>query len=135
RAVAAERSTRGGGHCEKVHHRHGAVMPGADRNALVIENRADVMRMYTAHRERDDRRLVSRRADELNATNGRQLGRGELKQALLMRGNGIKSQRLDVVDGGAEADGARDIGSPGLESPRQIVVGALLKGDAADHVA
>jgi hypothetical protein len=41
----------------------------------------------------------------------------------------------EVIDGGAEADGAGDVRRAGLELVRQLVVGGLLEGDRRDHVA
>ena len=54
---------------------------------------------------------------------------------MLVRGDGGEPDRLDPVDGGAEADGARDVGRPRLELVGERVEGRLLERDREDHVA
>ncbi len=66
-----ERGARGRRHAEALHHRHRAVVAGADGDAFVIEDGAEVVRVDAIEREGDDRRLVGRGADEAQAGNAR----------------------------------------------------------------
>ena len=46
---------------KNVHHRHGAVVAGAHRDALGVEDRAEVVRVHALMRERQHRGLVGAR--------------------------------------------------------------------------
>ena len=58
RVVEAERRAARGGHVEAHHQRLRAVMAGADGDAFLVEDRADVVRMHAFEHERDHRRLL-----------------------------------------------------------------------------
>ncbi len=62
--VEGERGARGGRQLEEFHHRHGAVMAGADRDAVLVENGAEIVRMHPRDDEGHQARLIARRADD-----------------------------------------------------------------------
>src|ERR1700753_1523043 len=50
--LGEERPGAGGGrHPEEFHHRHGAVMAGTYRDAVLVEDRAEIVRMHALHDE------------------------------------------------------------------------------------
>ena len=57
------------------------------------------------------------------------------EQIVFVGSHRFQAELLEVVDGGAQADGAGDVRRAGLELVRQRVVGRLLERDRADHVA
>src|SRR5687767_9746011 len=65
--VKRERSTCGGGHIEKLHHRLGTVVASADRDALLVEDGSDVVRVDIFYLEREDARLFRGGADYSHA--------------------------------------------------------------------
>ena len=67
RVVESKRRARGGRNIESLHHRLRAVMTGANGNAFLIQNRADVVRMNVVDHKRQHARLFSRRADDPHA--------------------------------------------------------------------
>src|SRR6185295_135542 len=83
--ITRERGAGGGRYIEEIHDGHGAVMPGAHGHTLGIENRAEIVRVDTLERERDDCGLVGRRADDLQSRYPQQLTRRNFEQALLVR--------------------------------------------------
>src|SRR6478736_9170518 len=68
--VEAERGARGGGNAEAQHHRLCAVVPGADGDAFLIEDRADVVGVNVLYDKGEHAGLVRRGADELHAGYG-----------------------------------------------------------------
>ena len=49
--------------------------------------------------------------------------------------NVFHAEGFEVVDGGAEADGAGDVGSSGLEAHGQVVPGGAIEGHFLNHIA
>ena len=94
RVVEGHGRTRGGGYLEEVHHRHGAMMAGADGDAFGVENRADVVRMDAVHDERDHSRLVWRSADDPQARNFLQPARRVHQQLVLVRSDAFDADWL-----------------------------------------
>ena len=62
--IKRERRPHRGRHAEALHYRHRAVMSGTYGNALLIENRADVVRMNVIDDERNDSGFLLSRADD-----------------------------------------------------------------------
>src|SRR4051812_30985962 len=67
RVVEGEGGARGGGHAEVLHDGLRAVVAGANGYALLVENRAHVVRVNVAEDERQHARLLSRSADYADA--------------------------------------------------------------------
>src|SRR5437763_378748 len=82
--VEGERSAGGGGYVEEIHHGLGAVMAGADGNALAVEQRADIVRVYAFHDEGENARLLARGADQAQAGNGAERLRAIGEQGLFV---------------------------------------------------
>src|SRR4029453_19223620 len=57
------------------------------------------------------------------------------EQRVLVGGARGEREPLQVLEGGAEADGARDVRRARLELVGQVVVDGLLEADRPDHVA
>ena len=57
---------------ETVHQRLGAVMAGAHRDALAVEQRRDVVRVRVVEREGDHAAAILRPAEDAHALDGRQ---------------------------------------------------------------
>ncbi len=128
---------RGAGDAEAFHERHAAMMAGTDRDAFEVEARADVQRRQRRiiDDEGNGRRFVGRRADDANTGNVAQALGCQVHQPLLMGGNGIEADVVDIIERGAQADRAGDVGCARLEFIRQFVIGRLLEADRANHVA
>ena len=62
------------------------MVPGADGDPFVIQYRAEVVGMHARERERHDRRLIARSADEVQAGYTRQPLVGVLQQRMLCSG-------------------------------------------------
>ena len=62
--VQVQRRPGGGRHPEVAHERLGAVVAGADRDPVLVENGADVVGVNAIHHEGQNRRLVSVGTDE-----------------------------------------------------------------------
>src|SRR5437870_11599679 len=95
--VERERRASRRGHAKMIHYRHRAVMSRSNCDAPVVENRADLMRVYTFERERQNAGLVARR------TKLRQSGQfvgatsREIEQAVRVSSERIQPEPLDVI--------------------------------------
>ncbi len=117
-----------------IHDRLRAVVARADRHALAIDDRADVVRVDAVHDERQ-RRSPCARAVPIDA-HARQrfdaLPSPSASSARLVRANRVEPDRPHVLDRGAEADGARDVRRAGLELVRQVVPRAALEASPCE---
>src|SRR3546814_5534475 len=75
-AIESKAGARGRRHAQMRHQRLRAMMPGADRDPALVQNRADVVRMHPRHREADDPGAVVR-AEQGDAVPPRELLRSE----------------------------------------------------------
>ena len=105
-----------------------------NRNALLIQDRADIMRMDTLDDKGEYRRLVRGGPDQSNRGNRRQRLCGIVQQFTFVSGDRVHSDGQQVVDGGAESDASGDVGRPRLELEGKIIVGRPLKGNRQDHL-
>ena len=120
---------------EPGHQRLAAVVPGANGDAVHVEDLRDVVRMDAFDVERDDSRAPVRRrpvADEARHV-GKPLERVDEQLALVLLDRS-DADIGDVVDRGAESHGFRDRLRSGLELVRQLAPGRLLERDRPDHV-
>src|SRR5204863_509628 len=108
RVVKRERSAGGGGDVEKLHHRLRAMVAGADGDALLVEYRADVVRMNALDSERQNARLVRGGADDLHAGNVCETRSRVFEKLVLISGRDFEIYRVYVIDRRAKADAGGD---------------------------
>ncbi len=124
RRVDAEAGARGAVQPQPAHQRLGAMVAGAHRDALPVQQGRDVVRVRALHREADHPAAILRRADHVQARDGRQPRQRVLGQRRLMRGDRVVADALDEADRGAQADRLQDGGRAGLELVRDLGPGA-----------
>src|SRR5262245_5739131 len=110
-------------------------MASTDCDPLVIQDRADVVRVYSVKNERQDAGFLSGRADDSHTIDRRERVRRISEQLMLVSGYCVQPDLTQIVDRRTEPDDACDIGSSGFEFVWQRVVMGLLEGDRAYHVA
>ena len=122
---------------EALHQRLGAVMPGADRDAPLVEQRGAVVRVDPLDVERDDRALDLGVPRPVHRDAGDRRERVEALRGdrLLVGGHARHAELVEVLDGGVEADGGRDRRRARLEAPRQVVPLRVVDPDLLDHLA
>src|SRR5580658_4788108 len=108
---------------------------GAHRDAGAVDDGRDIVRMRALHLEGNDRALVARLADDAQRVDLAQPLMRVGDEPVLVRLDARLANRLDVVDGGAEADRLHDRRGPGLEPVRRLAVGYAILMDLADHLA
>src|SRR5204862_4941982 len=110
----------------------GAMMAGADRDMLLVQYGADVVRMNPLDREADDagRILGAEQAHRIEAAQGvaRLADQGGLVGA-----DRAEADAVDIVDRRVQADNADDVRSPRLEPGRGRGVGGAMEGHPVDH--
>ena len=111
------------------------MVAGAHRDALLIEQRRDVVGMAAAHRERDYRRLVPGFADDLHAFDLAQHGFGAQPQGIFVGGDRGCLQGCQEINCCAQPDGVRDIWRARFEAIGQFVEGGFRRRHSADHLA
>ena len=118
-----------------VHQRLRAVMSGPNGDAVMVDDRRNVMRMRTIHGEGHDTRLAGSGADQVQPLDSRQALMRVAQNLLLMRADRLHADRLHIVDGGAERDRLGDGGRSRLEANGRLGIGRFFDGDPVDHVA
>src|SRR5258708_283123 len=100
RGVQIERRPRGRRNSIPDAHRPRAVVPDADRDALLVQDLADVVRVDVAEHERDRRPalLSRRRADDAEALDLLQPPERVLGDRVLVGGDVLHADRVQVVD-------------------------------------
>ena len=116
-------------HAEAAHQRLGAVIAGAHRDAVAVQQGRDVMRVGALHREAEHAAAVLRLAEHAQALDLRQPGQRMVGQRRLVRRDGVEADRLHVVDRRAEADRLQDRRRAGLELVRHLGPGGALEAD------
>src|SRR6516225_11012748 len=96
---------------------------GANRNALPVDDRRDVVRMGALQLEGNHRSLALRRADQAQRIDLAELLLRIADKIMLMRGNALLADRVDIVDGRPEPDRLDDRRRAGLELVRRIAIG------------
>src|ERR1700733_13482547 len=91
--IEGERGARGGRHLEEFHHGHGAVMAGADGDAALVEDGAEIVRMHARDHEGHQARFVARGADDREVLDLAQAGRRIVEQRMFVRARRGKVQR------------------------------------------
>jgi hypothetical protein len=88
RVVERERGARSRRHPKELHHRHRAVMAGADRDAVLVEDRAEIVRVHPVDDEGHEARLLGRGADHGEPRNGAEGRVRAREQCVLVRVRG-----------------------------------------------
>ena len=124
--VAAKRGARGRRQTVAGHDRHRAVMAGADRDAFASRMVPMSCGWMPSSVKEITAALSAAVPTSCRPGNARKPFGRRCQQALLVRGDALAAEHLDVVERRAQTDGAGDVGRAGLEFPRQLVVGAAL---------
>src|SRR3546814_545010 len=127
--IQSQRGARGARDTETAHQWHGTVMAGTDRDALGIQDSAQVVRVDSLDQERQDTRLVWRSADDADTGQGQHAFRGLSQQGFLVVGDTIQAYATHVFDGFAQHDRTGNVGGSGLEALRPLGVGGALEAD------
>jgi len=78
-------------------------MPGADRDPILIEDRAEIVRMHGVHDEREDAGFVARRAGQPQAGDVRERVGAIGEQIALVAGDAIEPDGRDIRECCVEA--------------------------------
>src|SRR2546425_8928097 len=133
--IDVERGTRGRGDAEPAHQRLGAVVAGPNTDAVAVQDRRQVVRMNVAVRERHDAGTVVARSIDRDALDLRQALDRQAGQLLLVRGDVVHSQLLEIGDGGAKPDGGFDVRRSSFELVRNLVPRRAVVPHPLDHFA
>src|SRR6266576_6564811 len=108
--VQVERGPGAGLDAERPVQWPGAVMPGPDGDAMLVEDLADVVWVHAVDLEGDRGPPVGRRrrSEDPHAIDRRQLGQGVAEQPLLVRVHGVEPGLAEIVDGRRQARRLRD---------------------------
>src|SRR5438132_12921362 len=98
-----------------IHLRHRTGMSRANCDAAMVENRADLVRLNTFERERQNAGLVARRTDQRQSGQFAGATSRVIEQVVLVSSDRVEPDPLDVIDRGGEADGSRDVRRARLE--------------------
>src|SRR5436305_13780007 len=122
--VEVEARTVRGGDAEAPHQRLAAVMARTDGDRVEIEELRDVVRVHALDVEADDAGTpVGRRTIERHAGNLAELLERVGGERMLVLLDRVESDRLEIVDRRAEADGFGHGRRPRLELRRQLAPG------------
>jgi hypothetical protein len=97
RIVERERDPCSRGNAETIHHRLRAVVPGADRDSLLIQNGPDVVGMDPLEHDGKDARLEPRLPDDPESGNRPELHRPVVEELLLLRADKVEVDLVQVV--------------------------------------
>ena len=112
-----------------------AVVAAPNRDALPVEDLADVVRMHPGHVEGDDARApVDGRTVGLDPLELVQASERVFGQLVLVALDRLQPDGVQIVDRGPEPHGLCDRPRARLELVRQLTPGRLLDVDGADHV-
>ena len=108
--IESERCASGCGHVKELHHRLRAMMAGTNGYSLLIEDRADIVRMYAFDRKRQNARLIGGRPDDPDFGNVRQTSRRIFKKRMFVFGCRVEINGVQIIDRGTESDACSDAG-------------------------
>ena len=116
-------------------YRLGAVMPGADRDAPVVEMAAYLLEAVPFQHKREDACLCRRGPDKAQARHAGHFFHGVAEELMLPGRDVFDADGRYVVQSRAKPYGVGDIAGSGLEFSRGLLVHGPLKGNIGDHVA
>src|SRR6266478_8496179 len=120
--VERERGAGGRRQLEEIHDRHGAVMPGPNGDAVLVENGPEVVRMHARDGEGNQTCLVAGRTHDAQIRDPGQYRRRMMEQGVLVALRGVAIQSEQKIHRRAQSYASRDIGRARLELVRQDVV-------------
>src|SRR5277367_2812030 len=109
------------------------MMARADRDALAIESRSHVLRTKPIQDERKYAGLFARRTDQAKPRDVLQSLRGVNQKIVFIARDVGHADAVEIIDGGAEPDGIRDVSRTRLKAAGRRLVGGLLEGDVLNH--
>ena len=112
----------------------GAVVPGANRNSLLIQEFADLFGLSVGQYEGEDTNFVACLPDESEARNFEQSCCSVFKQFMFMAEDGGPAECEEVFDGCLQSDGICDTGRTGFKFCGWFAPGGFFEGHGADHV-
>src|SRR5437868_790305 len=108
------------------------MVAGSNGDAMLIQDRADVVGMNSIYDKRNDAGLLPRIADHAYTRNRRDHASRVLEQVSLVFASCFHADTFEVIDRGAEADAARNVGGSRLELVGQRVVSSALEAHRAN---
>src|SRR5215208_1552380 len=111
------------------------MVPAPYRNALVVQELREVVRVHVRQGEGDEPGPVSLRAVQGYAFDLREPAVRVLPEMSLVVSHVLHAQPVEVVHGGTESYGLRDVHSAGLELVGQVVPGGVVQVDLPDHLS
>src|SRR5262245_626960 len=117
-----------------LHQRLRAVMTGADRDPVLVDDGADVVRVDAREREGEAGGARAGRGEESQPGYRRQHTEGMLGQGLLVCRDRLEADRLEPRDRLAQPDDGRDRRGARLEAPGRILVDRALEAHRAEPV-
>src|ERR1041385_9159556 len=102
--IDVKRRARGRRNAKAPHQRLRAVVPGADADAVAIQNRGEIVRMDVAVREWNDPRAVVAGAVHGNPLDLTESLYGDPGELLLVLCNAVEAELLEIRDRRAEPD-------------------------------
>src|SRR5690554_216217 len=123
RIVERKRSPGCTGYSVEIHQWHGAMVAGADGDALLVQQGADVARVQAGNLERHHRYLIGGGTDDLHAWHGFDQFISAVQQGILCCFHGLSVQRIQIVDGGAQTHCFGNSRGSGLEFVGQHIPG------------
>lgn len=132
--VGGEGGAQGAGHAEAGHEWLAAMMAGAEGEAHLIEEGAEVVVVNAFKVEGEGSGAVFGTVDGEAIELAEDLS-GAFDEEGFVRGDVFDSQVIHKVESGSEGDASFDIGRSSFEFEGGIVVGRLFKGDFFDHFA
>ena len=136
--VDAEAGAGRGGDAEALHQRLGAVVAGADGDAVAVEDLGDVVGVDALELEGDGAAaVVAARAARRRAGRGpRRAARARRRRSRARAARTASMpERVEPAQRGADPDRLRDRRRAGLEAGGRVGVGGPLLGHLADHRA
>src|SRR5215470_1261004 len=120
-----------------LHERLRAVMPGAHRDASLVQDRRTIVGVNAVHREGHDSAFdlgIPRPVDR-DAGDADEPVQTACREVALVRRHPLHAELGEVLHGRPETHGARDGWRARLEAPRQVVPLGVIDPDLLDHLA
>src|SRR5467141_1893505 len=133
--IDVEGRARGRRNAQSSHQRLRAVVAGPNTDAVAVQDRRQVVRMNVAVRKRNDAGTVVARSIDRDALDLRQAFDSQAGELLLVCGDLVQSQLLEIGDGGAEPDGGFHVRSPAFELVGDLVPSGTVIPNPLDHLA
>ena len=111
------------------------MVAAAERNALLIGKRHDVVGVGAGQAEADQPAPFARRTEQADSRDCREAGVCVAREPPVVRGDRGSADGVQVIHRCVQAHGAGDVGRSCLEFVRHLVPGAFLVVHRGDHFA